>query len=69
MKKKFTSPYQDSNHSIIQPVAQRYTTELSRLFSGGGGGEKNPHIPVGNVPWPYNMLPFLLDAVQIFYGL
>jgi hypothetical protein len=31
VRRKIPSPYRDSNPSIIQPVAQRYTTELSRL--------------------------------------
>jgi hypothetical protein len=31
MKRKIPTPYQNSNPPIIQPVAQRYTTDLSRL--------------------------------------
>jgi hypothetical protein len=31
VKRKIPSHCQDSNTPIIQPVAQRYTTELSRL--------------------------------------
>jgi hypothetical protein len=31
VKRKIPSPYKDSNPPIIQPIAQRYTTELSRL--------------------------------------
>jgi hypothetical protein len=31
VKRKIHSSYWDSNPLIIQPVAQRYTTELSRL--------------------------------------
>jgi hypothetical protein len=30
-KRKIPSPYRDSNPTFIQPVAQRYTTELSRI--------------------------------------
>jgi hypothetical protein len=33
VKRKIPSPCRVSNPQIIQPVAQRYTTELSRLFS------------------------------------
>jgi hypothetical protein len=32
VKRKIPSHYRDSNLPIIQPVAQRYTTELSRLL-------------------------------------
>jgi hypothetical protein len=31
-KRKILSPCRDSNPPIIQPVVQRYTTELSRLL-------------------------------------
>jgi hypothetical protein len=31
VKRKILSPYRDSNPPIIQPVAQHYTTELTRL--------------------------------------
>jgi hypothetical protein len=31
VKRKIPSPCRDSNPPIIQPVAQRYTTELCRL--------------------------------------
>jgi hypothetical protein len=31
VKRKIPSPYRDSNPPIIQPVAQRYTTGLSRI--------------------------------------
>jgi hypothetical protein len=33
VEEKSPTPCQDSNPPIIQPVAQRYTTELSRLCS------------------------------------
>jgi hypothetical protein len=32
-KRKIPSPYWDSNPPIIQPIAQRYTTELYWLLS------------------------------------
>jgi hypothetical protein len=32
VKRKIPRPYRDSNPPIIQPVAQRYTAELSWLF-------------------------------------
>jgi hypothetical protein len=32
MRRKIPSSYRDSNPPIIQPVAQRYTTELSWLL-------------------------------------
>jgi hypothetical protein len=32
VKRKMSSPSRDSNLPIIQPVAQRYTAELSRLL-------------------------------------
>jgi hypothetical protein len=31
LRRKITSPYRKLNPQIIQPVAQRYTAELSRL--------------------------------------
>jgi hypothetical protein len=31
VKRKIPSPYRDSNPPIVQPEAQCYTTELSRL--------------------------------------
>jgi hypothetical protein len=44
-KRKIPSPCRDFEPPVIQPVAQRYTTELSwllseleRLHGGGGGG-------------------------------
>jgi hypothetical protein len=33
VKRKIPRPCRDSNPPIIQLVAQRYTTELSRLFT------------------------------------
>jgi hypothetical protein len=36
VKRKIPSPYRASNTPIIQPVAQRYTTELTRLTEGRG---------------------------------
>jgi hypothetical protein len=33
VKRKIPSPCRDSNPSIIQPIAQRYTAELSQLPS------------------------------------
>jgi hypothetical protein len=33
VRRKIPSPYRDSNPCIIRPVAQRYTTELSRLLN------------------------------------
>jgi hypothetical protein len=33
VKRKIQNPFQDSNSPIIQPVAQRYTTELPRLHT------------------------------------
>jgi hypothetical protein len=32
VRRKIPSPYRDSNPPIIQPAAQRYTTELSGLL-------------------------------------
>jgi hypothetical protein len=32
VRRKIPSPYQNSNPPIIQPVVQRYTTELPRLL-------------------------------------
>jgi hypothetical protein len=32
VKRKIPSPFRDLNFPIIQPVAQRYTAELSRLL-------------------------------------
>jgi hypothetical protein len=32
VKRKISSPYRDSKPLIIQPVCQRYTTELTRLI-------------------------------------
>jgi hypothetical protein len=37
MKRKIPNPYRDSNPPIIQPVAQRYTTETSQLPSSQRG--------------------------------
>jgi hypothetical protein len=33
VKRKIPIPCRDSNPPIIQPIAQQYTTELSRLLS------------------------------------
>jgi hypothetical protein len=33
VKRKIPSPSRDKNPPIIQPVAQRYATELSRLLA------------------------------------
>jgi hypothetical protein len=32
VKRKIPSPYRDSNPTIVHPVAQRYTAELTRLL-------------------------------------
>jgi hypothetical protein len=34
VKGKIPSPYRDSNPTIIQPAAQRYTTALYRILTG-----------------------------------
>jgi hypothetical protein len=48
-EEKIPSPFRDSNPPIIQPIAQRYTTELSWLI--------RPSSTQVNNAWSYTSIP------------